>query len=71
MVDEIERPHWIVCALNGYNNQNKTWCERTPKIFEFTFLNASHALFNKMNKGRLILCPECCNKIIKTLKQED
>lgn len=71
MAEAVKRPDWVTCSLIGCVNVNKTWCNRTPEAFEFTFVDCSHAVLNKMNKGRLVLCPECCDKIIETFRQED
>lgn len=68
---KVKRPEWITCALTGYHNEIKTWCGRVPETSEFTFTDCSHAILNKVNKGRLTLCSECSDKIIETLKGKD
>ena len=68
------RPNYVHCALTGFHDGDppkpvrKTWCGRTPEVFEWTFTDASHAILNAMASGRAMLCSECSAQIKGWLK---
>lgn len=69
----MNRPDYVKCALTGmFDGPDKqihdTWCGRT-NVYEFAFTDASHAILNARNRGRLLLCPECSKAIAKTLEE--
>jgi hypothetical protein len=69
-----ERPEWVKCALTGSllepppdEADQRTWCGRTPEVAEWCFENANYAALNGAYGGRLVLCPNCCVRIVRAL----
>ena len=57
-------------ALTGVHGDNKTWCGLTRLPGEWVFTDATHAILNARNQGRLVLCRECALSIIAVLKAQ-
>lgn len=68
-----QRPEWVTCALTGKYTNDKpeqiTWCGRKI-VAEFVFQDATHALLNALNKGRLVLCDQCGFAMQELLEQQ-
>jgi hypothetical protein len=58
------RPDYVTCILTGLFNDKHTWCQRDLSLnSEFYFTDPSHALLHAHQMGRLLICPECSNKL--------
>lgn len=62
-------PEYVKCCLVGYAGDSSTWCGRLVNATEWCFVDASHAILNSKNNGRLLLCPTCSLEIEKELKR--
>ena len=71
-------PDWVHCVgredttreLLGRNLEGDqiTWCSRRAWM-EFIFVDATHALINGAQEGRLQTCPGCAKAIAAALEQ--
>lgn len=52
------RPEYIVCI----KKDDSTWCGRNEP-FSFRFQSIDHAALERLRGGRLLVCPECSEKI--------
>jgi hypothetical protein len=68
-----QRPEYVVCALTGMydrpeghpqgpRREQTTWCGRKNPP-EFVFTDATHALLNAKQGGRLLLCSDCAGAL--------
>lgn len=68
----LDRPDYVVCCCLGLYVEgiakliNETWCGRKD-IREFAFQDPAHAALNGRREGRLVLCRECRDAIVKAL----
>lgn len=61
-----KRPEHVKCIRKN-DDTNKTWCGLLHEE-QFVFLDIDHAVFNKINEGRLVTCNNCSQKIINELE---
>ena len=47
-----------------------SWCGRRIEPFEWTFTDVDHALYNILNQGRILVCPDCKKVLITILRGE-
>lgn len=62
------RPDYVACVLLGMADKpRETWCGRRLSM-EFHFVDATHALLNAAQGGRLLICDGCAAAIKKALE---
>jgi hypothetical protein len=62
------RPDWVVCIAN-VREPGLTLCGRKAMAFEFTFVDAGHALNNAMAEGRLVTCDDCADAVVGYMRR--
>jgi hypothetical protein len=55
--DVLARAEYIKCVLRS-ESPKKTWCGRTPYMFEYTFVSKEHALAAEP-VSVMTICPAC------------
>lgn len=60
-----DRPEYIKCCLTGAVDDRYTWCGKHESEAGFCFTDAGHAALNCKQEGRLLLCRECRDQIVK------
>jgi hypothetical protein len=62
-----DRPENVTCALVGdlHGDGPETWCGRP--VDGFVFQDVTHAARNGAQQGRLVLCEDCRDAIVKAL----
>jgi len=63
------RPDYIKC-ISQNDDSNTTWCGLSRQ-FKFLFVDIDHAVFNKKTEGRLVVCNDCWNAILKIMKENE
>ena len=64
----IKRPEHMTCVRHTHEDKKRmSWCNR-ELVGEFYFLDIDHAVYNRMNEGRLTTCRDCVREIKKYLK---
>jgi len=66
MVERMTRPAHEKCAKTGMEGETRSWCGRDVSR-EFAFEDPTHAALNGRKEGRLTLCPDCRDAIVKAL----
>ncbi len=65
-----DRPDWIACVVSdvgeGHELHERTWCGRPRAGFVFT--SVDHAALNGQAGGRLVVCDECLDAIVRALR---
>jgi len=73
-----KRPDYVACVRTGRwtapedvggQPTRQSWCGRMTDLAEFVFLDATHALLNARNEGRLLICPECSKAMAEVLEK--
>lgn len=62
----MNREDYITCVDR---NLKQSWCNRSL-LTEFAFESIDHAVNTRLNKSRLLVCPECKKIIIDLLEDE-
>lgn len=69
-----DRPEYVHCVRTGMHDDSTpdkqthdTWCGRRHHVWQWSFLDASHAALTARSKGYMLICPECAEAIAKTL----
>lgn len=69
----MSRPEYVKCVMLGYGELSDecgmTWCGNPKDMFDWQFSDATHALLNVRNGGRLLICKQCAAAMAKTLKE--
>jgi hypothetical protein len=69
----MNRPDYVHCVRTGFHDGDPprptttSWCGRDTRD-EFAFTDATHAALNAAAGARLLVCPECSDKICKALR---
>lgn len=50
-------------------NKTKTWCGMDAKN-KWCFVSVDHAVYNRINEGRIIACKRCLKAVMKILEIE-
>lgn len=53
------RPDHVKCVRLTNGSSARTWCDRAIAPLEWAFLDAGHAVQAALDRGRLLICPEC------------
>ena len=62
----MNRPEWIKCIRLTPDGEVAR-CGRRIGMYDWAFLNIVHAVNTSATEGRLTVCPDCANPIIKAL----
>ena len=65
----MEYIHIKDILLSQEKNTDTSYCNKVISGL-FFFQDATHAICNAQNKGSLLICPECKDKIINILNED-
>lgn len=60
----MDRPDYVHCVKH---ESSKSWCGRDVS-WEWAFEDATHAILNARNMGRLLICRECSKKLVEVIR---
>ncbi len=63
-----DRPDNVHCVKLDVAESEESWCGKWIAT-KFHFMSVDHALSEAANNGRLLICPECADKIGGTLSK--
>lgn len=63
------RPEYVKCVRRSNVERTRyTWCGRLIDVFEFAFVDVSHAAENGEQMAYLVACPACVEAITAALR---
>ncbi len=61
-----DRPENVHCVKLDVAESEESWCGRRI-VVEFHFVSTDHALINADRNGKLMICPDCADRIADAL----
>lgn len=67
----MNNPEYVRCVLTGVGcpARDGTWCGRAPGLGEWTFEDGTHAILEVQRDGRLRICRNCAQVMIKIIEK--
>lgn len=63
----MARPEYVKCVRDGVYESTTSFCGRETSG-GFAFTDATHAVLNARNEGRLLICPECAKAMLEAIQ---